>query len=80
MFLCHTGDTTDMLAALSTLRGLAASAEARRPIVEEGVLSVLSVAMKTNCLKCKREVGAILVLISLNEENKFDIVRSDEME
>ena len=44
MFLCHTGDTADMLAALSTLRGLAASAEARRPIVEEGVLCVLALA------------------------------------
>ena len=79
MYLCHTGDTTDMLAALSTLRGLAASSEARRPIVEEGAISVLSLAMKTDCLKCKREVGVILVLLSLNEENKFDIVRSDEM-
>ena len=80
MFLCHTGDTADMLAALSTLRGLAASAEARRPIVEEGVLCVLALAaVKTDCLECKREASAILVLLSLNEQNKFDIVRSQEM-
>jgi len=79
MFLCHTGDTSDMLAALSTLRGLASSAEARRPIVEEGVLHVLSLAMKSDCLECKRETAAILVLLSLNEENKFNLVRSDEM-
>lgn len=80
MFLCHTGDTSDMLAALSTLKGLASSlAEARRPIVEEGVLHVLSLAMKSDCLECKRETAAILVLLSLNEENKFNLVRSDEM-
>jgi len=79
MYLCHTGDTLDMLAALSTIRGLAASDEARRPIVEEGVFSVLSLGTNTNCLQCKRAVGAILVLLSLNEENKFDLVRSDEM-
>jgi len=79
MFLCHTGDTSDMLAALSTLRGLASSTEARRPIVEEGVLHVLSLAMKSDCLECKRETAAILVLLSLNEENKFNLVRSDEM-
>lgn len=80
MYLCRTGDTADMLAALSTLRGLAASAEARRAIVEEGVLSVLALASKTGSVKCKQEVAAIMVLLSLNEENKFDIVRSDEME
>ena len=79
MFLCHTGDTDDMLAALSTLRGLAASADARRPIVEEGVFSVLSLATKSDCLKCKREVAGILVLLSLNEENKTDLVRCDEI-
>ena len=80
MYLCRTGDTVDMLAALSTLRGLAASADARRAIVEEGVLThVLSLAMKTDCLKCKREVAELLVLLSLNEENKVAIVRSDEM-
>lgn len=79
MHLCRTGDTSDMLAALSTLRGLATLVEARRPIVEEGVFAVLSLATNSNCLQCKRAVGAILVLLSLNEENKFDLVRSDEM-
>ena len=79
MYLCHTGDTVDMLAALSTLRGLAASADARRTIFEEGVLSILSLAMRAGCLRCKREVAAILVLLSLNEENKFDLARSNEL-
>ncbi len=79
MYLCQTGDTSDMLVALSTIRGLATSSEARRWIVEEGVLTVLSLGMKTNYLKCMREIGSILVLLSLNEENKFDILRSDEM-
>ena len=79
MSLCHTGDATDMLAALSTLRGLVASVEARRPIVEEGMFSVLSLVTKSNCLKCKQAVFDILVILSLNEENKVDLVRSDEM-
>lgn len=79
MYLCQTGDTSDMLVALSTIRGLASSVEARRLIVEEGIINVLSLAMKTNYLKCRREIGAIIVLLSLNEENKFDLVRSEEM-
>ncbi|KAL9191141.1 hypothetical protein ACHAXT_000847 [Thalassiosira profunda] len=80
MYLCRTGDAADMLAALSTLRGLAASADARRPIVEEGVLFMLSLAGESDSLECKREASALLVLLSINEENKFDVVRSDEME
>ena len=79
MSLCHTGDAIDMLTSLSTLRGLAVSVEARRPILEEGVLSVLSLVMKSDCLKCKRMVSDVLVLLSLNEENMVDIARSDEI-
>lgn len=80
MYLCYTGDKSDMLAALSTLRGLAASADARRVIFEEGVLHVLSLAMNAGCFKCKRELASVLVLVSLNEENKFDLARTSEME
>jgi hypothetical protein len=79
MYLCQTGDTSDMLVTLSTIRGLATLSEARRWIVEQGVLRVLSLGMKSNCLKCRREISSILVLLSLNEENKFDLLRSDEM-
>jgi hypothetical protein len=79
MFLCHTGDISDMLAALSTIRGLAASADARRLIFEEGVTHVLSLAMKSGNLQCKREAASILVNLSLNEENKFDIAHSNEI-
>ena len=80
MYLCHTGDISDMLAALSTLRGLSASPDARRLIFEEGVLHVLSLGIKSGNLQCKREVASILVNLSLNEENKFDIVHSSEAE
>lgn len=79
MFLCHTNDTSDMLAGLSTLRGLSASDDARRMILEEGVLHALLLGLKSGNLQCKREVSSILVNLSLNEENKFDIARSDEM-
>jgi hypothetical protein len=79
MYLCQTDDSSDMLVALSSIRGLASSFEARRLLVDEGVLHGLSLAMKSTYLKCRREIGAILVLLSLNEENKFDLVRSDEM-
>ena len=79
MFLCRMGDNNDMQIGLSTLQGLAVSAEARRSIVEEGVLHVLSLGIKTGCLECKREVSSILALICLNEENKVDILHSDEM-
>ncbi len=53
--------------------------KARRPIVKEGVFSILSLGMDTNYLQCKQAVDAILVLLSLNEENKVDLVRSDKM-
>ncbi|KAL3789563.1 hypothetical protein ACHAWO_009126 [Cyclotella atomus] len=79
MYLCRTRDISDMLAALSTLRGLSACDEARRLILEEGVLHVLLLGVKSGNLQCKREAASILASLSLNEENKFDIARSDEM-
>ena len=78
MYLCRTGDISDMLAALSTLRGLTASPDARRLIFEESVLHVLVLGFKSGNLQCKREVASILANLSLNEENKFDIARSPE--
>jgi hypothetical protein len=53
MYICHTGDTSDMLAALSTVQSLVALDEARQPIVKDGVFSVLSLGMNTNCLQSK---------------------------
>lgn len=80
IYLCHTGDISDMLAALSTLRGLSASADARRLIFEEGVLHALVIGVKSGNLQCKREVASILVNLSLNEDNKLDIAQSNEIE
>lgn len=80
MYLCHTGDISDMLAALSTLRGLSASANARRLIFEEGVLHVLVLGTNSGNLQCKQEVASILVNLTLNEENKYDVARSTEIQ
>lgn len=79
MYLCHTNNSNDALVGLSTLRALATSDEWRRVIFEEGVLHVLSLALNTGCIACKREVSSVLALLSLNHENKFDLVRSDEI-
>lgn len=79
MYLCHTTDVKDTLFGISTLRVLAASEDSRRTIFEEGVLHVLSLALKTGCLDCKREIASILALLSLNDKNKFNLARSDEM-
>ncbi len=79
MYLCHTNNSNDTLVSLSTLRAIATSDEWRRAVFEEGVLHVLSLALNTGCIACKREVSSILALLSLNHENKFDLVRSDEI-
>jgi len=79
MYLCHTTDPRDTLFGLSTLRVLATADDSRRAIFEEGVLHVLLLALKTGCLDCMREIASMLALMSLNDENKSDLARSDEI-
>jgi hypothetical protein len=79
MYLCHTTDPRDTLFGLSTLRVLASTDDSRRAIFEEGVLRILLLALKTGCLDCKREIASMLALLSLNDENKFDLAHSDEI-
>ena len=79
IFLCSTGDRGDMMAALSTIRVMATSPEARRTILEEGILSTLSACMSVRDHGIRQAITSIQVLLSLNEENKADIIKSDEM-
>ena len=79
IFLCSTGDRDDMMAALSAIRGMASSPEARRTILEEGILSTLSACMTVTDHGLRQAITSIQILLSLNEENKADIIRSDEM-
>eukprot|EP00957_Ditylum_brightwellii_P062627 4753100-Ditylum_brightwellii.AAC.1 len=69
--LCCTGDENDLLAGLSTIRGLSASPSFRRHIIEAGVLEVVSIGAKLNSsLSCQREAASIISTLSLNELNK----------
>ncbi|KAL3789162.1 hypothetical protein HJC23_012251 [Cyclotella cryptica] len=80
LYLCRTGDISDMLAALSTLRGLAASDDTRRLLFEEGMLYVLFLAVKSGNSQCKHEAASLFATLSLNEGNKFDLAQSNEIE
>ena len=79
MYLCNALNPNDMLCGLSSLRALSTSDDSRRAIFEEGILHVLLLGLKVDCLDCKREIASILALLSLNDRNKIDLARSDEI-
>jgi len=78
--LACSDDVSDMKAAVATLRGLAASPEARRPIVLAGALDAFSLAAQCDeDVEVPREAASALCALALNEENKLDMARAGIM-
>lgn len=72
-------DAADVLAAVTTIRGLATAPEARRAIVLAGALEALAIASRTiDDHNVKREAAAAMNCLALNEDNKLDIASSTD--
>ena len=78
--LTCSSNNNDVLAALSTIRGLASCHEIRRDIVVGGALEPLFTCLE-RCAhhdECVKEATLAICALSLNEENKKDIVNSNQ--
>jgi hypothetical protein len=71
---CST-DAKDALAGIATLRGFAADPESRRHILTSGALEALTLGVKNeDNVEVAQEVACAFCSLSLNEENKVDMV------
>lgn len=71
--LSESANKEDMRVGLSVLRGFSAYPDSRRILVEAGALKVISQGIKSE-KPCQQEAVACLSALSLNDENKRDIM------
>jgi len=78
ILLSCTDNAVDVVAGLATLRGLAADSGVRRKILQEGALEGISCgASISDNHDCQVEAASLLCALSLNNENKVDIMKCD---
>eukprot|EP00814_Leptocylindrus_danicus_P009478 CAMPEP_0116018954 /NCGR_PEP_ID=MMETSP0321-20121206/8948_1 /TAXON_ID=163516 /ORGANISM="Leptocylindrus danicus var. danicus, Strain B650" /LENGTH=3722 /DNA_ID=CAMNT_0003489431 /DNA_START=23 /DNA_END=11192 /DNA_ORIENTATION=- len=80
--LCFAPDLNDARAGLATVRGIATLSDLRRPAVEAGFVRIVAENIETIILDAQSRIEACsaLFLLSLNEENREDMIRHNALE
>ena len=74
--LASSEDPNDILVGLSSIRALASNHNLRRNILTTGCIDALSQTINRDISdECKKEISTILCALSLNDENKIDLVK-----
>jgi len=72
-------DLSDMLAAISTIRGICAQPENRRDVFNANVVEAIAIGARANNLEIRCEVASILCALSINDENKIQMAMNDDL-
>lgn len=72
-------DENDQLTALATLRSISTMAENRRIIYQSNIIEAIILGSLSGNFEIKIETASILCALSLNDENKLDMVHNSDI-
>lgn len=72
-------DVSDQLAAMATLRGIAALPETRRDVYLAGITDALALGSAAEDPEIKFETSMILNAVSVNDDTKLELAQNDRV-